>query len=56
MTTDNAPIQSLHDARTAFKETKFINFIHSSVALQPFVGPWPRLQFRNLFYTDGRTP
>jgi hypothetical protein len=24
--------------------------------LQPFVGPWPRLQFRNYFYTDGRTP
>jgi hypothetical protein len=24
-------------------------FIHSSVALQPFVGPWPLLQFRNLF-------
>jgi hypothetical protein len=29
---------------------------HSSVALQPFVGPWPLLQFHNLFYTDGRTP
>jgi hypothetical protein len=29
-------------------------FIHSSMALQPFVGPWPLLQFRNLFYTDGR--
>jgi hypothetical protein len=23
--------------------------IHPSVALQPFVGPWPLLQFRNLF-------
>jgi hypothetical protein len=32
----------------------FINF-HSSMALQPFVGPWPLLQFRNL-YTAGRTP
>jgi hypothetical protein len=32
------------------------SFIHSSMALQPFVGPWPALQFRNLFYTDGRTP
>jgi hypothetical protein len=21
-----------------------------------FVGPWPLLQFRNLFHTDGRTP
>jgi hypothetical protein len=30
-------------------------FIHSSTALQPFVGPWPLLQFRNLFYTVGRT-
>jgi hypothetical protein len=32
------------------------SFIHSSMALQPFVGPWPLLQFRNLFYIDGRTP
>jgi hypothetical protein len=32
------------------------SFIHSSMALQPFVGPRPLLQFRNLFYTDGRTP
>jgi hypothetical protein len=31
-----------------------IHLIHSSVALQAFVGPWP-LQFRDLFYTDGRT-
>jgi hypothetical protein len=27
------------------------------MALQPFVRPWSHLlQFRNLFYTDGRTP
>jgi hypothetical protein len=32
------------------------SFIHSSMALQPFVGPWPLLQFRNLLYTVGRTP
>jgi hypothetical protein len=32
------------------------SFIHSSMALLSFVGPWPLLQFRNLFYTDGRTP
>jgi hypothetical protein len=32
------------------------SFIHSSMALQPFVVPWPPLQFRNHFYTDGRTP
>jgi hypothetical protein len=31
-------------------------FIHSSAALQPFVGPWPLLQFRNHFYRDGKTP
>jgi hypothetical protein len=31
--------------------------ILSSMALQPFVGPWLFLQFRNLFfYTDGRAP
>jgi hypothetical protein len=28
--------------------------INSPMAVQPFVGLWPRLQFRNLFYTDGR--
>jgi hypothetical protein len=26
------------------------------MALQPFVGPWPLLQFRNRLYTNGRTP
>jgi hypothetical protein len=26
------------------------------MALRPFVGTWPLLQFRNLYYTDGRTP
>jgi hypothetical protein len=31
-------------------------FIHSSMALQPFVGPWPLLQFRNHLYKVGRTP
>jgi hypothetical protein len=30
--------------------------MHTSMALQPFVGPWPRLQFPNLFYADGKTP
>jgi hypothetical protein len=29
---------------------------HSSMALQPFVGPWPILQLRTLFYIDSRTP
>jgi hypothetical protein len=28
---------------------KFHSFIHSSMALQPFVRPWPLLQFRNHF-------
>jgi hypothetical protein len=35
---------------------KGYSFIHSPMALQPFVGPWALLQYRNLFYTDGRTP
>jgi hypothetical protein len=26
------------------------------MGLQPFVRPWSLLQFRNLLYTDGRTP
>jgi hypothetical protein len=26
------------------------------MALKPFVGSWPLFQFRNYFYTDGRTP
>jgi hypothetical protein len=26
------------------------------MALQPFVGPWPRFQFLDLFYIIGRTP
>jgi hypothetical protein len=31
-------------------------FINSIImALQPFVGPWPLLQFHNHFYTDGRS-
>jgi hypothetical protein len=32
------------------------SFIHSSMDLQPFVGPWPLLLLRNLFYIGGRTP
>jgi hypothetical protein len=34
----------------------FIHLFHSSMALQLFVGPWPLFQFRNLFYTEGRSP
>jgi hypothetical protein len=26
------------------------------MTLQPFVGPWPLLQSRNLFYTYGKAP
>jgi hypothetical protein len=33
-----------------------LSFIHSSMVLQLFVGPWPLLQFRNLLHTDGRAP
>jgi hypothetical protein len=31
-------------------------FIHSSMAVRPFTWSWPINQYRNLFYTDGRTP
>jgi hypothetical protein len=34
----------------------FHSFIHSPMVLQPFFWPWPILQFRNLIYTDSRTP
>jgi hypothetical protein len=33
-----------------------MDFGYLSMALQPFAGAWHLLQFRNLFYTDGRTP
>jgi hypothetical protein len=39
-----------------FCATHYTFFIYSSMLLQPFVGPWPFLQFRNIFYADGRTP
>jgi hypothetical protein len=32
----------------AYVETGF----HSSKALHPFIGPWPLLQFRNLYKKD----
>jgi hypothetical protein len=49
------------DRKTPFESLNFRNWwgfkpFHSSMALQPFVRPWPLLQFRNLFYADGRTP
>jgi hypothetical protein len=34
----------------------FHSLIHSSMALQSFVGPRPLLQLHARFYTDGRTP
>jgi hypothetical protein len=34
----------------------FHSFILSPMALEPFIEPWPLLQFRNLFYTGCRTP
>jgi hypothetical protein len=33
-----------------------ITFIRSLMALQPSVGPWSLLQFRNVFYTAGMIP
>jgi hypothetical protein len=45
-------------ALSTLEAQRRINYysVHSSMALQPSVRPWPLLQFRNLFYTDGRTP
>jgi hypothetical protein len=46
--------------RTATVISKYISyihsFIHSSIVLQLFIRPWPRLQLSNHFYTDARTP
>jgi hypothetical protein len=30
--------------------------VYLSMALEPFVGPWPLFQFLDLFYTVDRTP
>jgi hypothetical protein len=45
--TETVPRNELH--------VSFIHlFVHPSMALQPFVGPWALLHLRNLFYTDSR--
>jgi hypothetical protein len=36
---------------TPFHWAKFRSFIHPSMSLQLFIGPWPLFSFRNLFYT-----
>jgi hypothetical protein len=33
-----------------------VHVFHSSMVVEPFVGPWPLFHFRNLFYTDSRIP
>jgi hypothetical protein len=61
------PSKSVHKyfTVTIFSEKHFASifsvellsiFIHSLMPLQPSVGLWPLLLFRNHFYTDGRTP
>jgi hypothetical protein len=49
-------LTSIHYERGSCISTLPFFFIHSSIARQPFVGPWRLLQFRNLLYADGRTP
>jgi hypothetical protein len=40
-----------------FLITYFLHsFYHSTTTLEPFVGPWPFLQFRNHFYTEPTIP
>jgi hypothetical protein len=33
-----------------------ITFFFFTMALQPFLGPWPHISISRSFYTDGRTP
>jgi hypothetical protein len=40
--------------RPYFRSRTIHSIFLSSMAVQSFVGPWPLLQFRNLFYTDRR--
>jgi hypothetical protein len=43
-------LSSYHSAVYSIADYSFIHsFVHSSMALQSFVGPWPLLQFRNFF-------
>jgi hypothetical protein len=39
------------DCYVIIKNVIVLVFIHSSMALQPFVGPWPLFQFRNPVYS-----
>jgi hypothetical protein len=39
-----------------FEHMIWIIDIMTSMVLQPSLGPWPLLDFRNLFYIDGRNP
>jgi hypothetical protein len=39
----------LHEILGEEHKLRSFAFIHSSVALQPYVGSWPLLQFHNLF-------
>jgi hypothetical protein len=48
--------ETVNQILNAMRTSYFMFFIHSSMALQPFFGHWPLLQFRNLLYTVGRTP
>jgi hypothetical protein len=34
----------------------YYSSVRPSMALKPFVGPWPLIQFRIIFYTDSRIP
>jgi hypothetical protein len=50
---------SYQEMKHTWGTEQYRELIHSIMAVQPFVGHWPLLQFRTLFsffYTDGRTP
>jgi hypothetical protein len=54
--------QTANYSALQFQEALFTSLLHlltsvyPAMALQPGVGPWPPLQFRNIFYTVDRTP
>jgi hypothetical protein len=45
---NTASRQALEANQPLIQMIHFISFIHTSMALQPFVGSWPLLQFHNL--------
>jgi hypothetical protein len=52
VTRDEIALNDTWSPKLNFCGVIIFSFIHSSMALQPIVGPWRLLQFRNLFFTQ----